>query len=138
MQIELGMSKGQLVALQFGQVNVAASQSDVQLTGAGVSGAADGYVVPFNGQILAVTYALSAAATAGSLTVGPTINGTEKTDPKITVTTGTGGYDWAPRDTAFFVAGDKLGAEITTTATWDATTADLTVTVWVVVDVEGV
>ncbi len=66
MQIELGMSKGQLVALQFGQVNVAASQSDVQLTGAGVSGAADGYVVPFNGQILAVTYALSAAATAGS------------------------------------------------------------------------
>lgn len=137
MQIELGMSKGQLVALNFGQANVAASQSNVQLAVADAS-AGEGYTMPFNGQILAVTYALSAAATAGSLTVGPTINGTEKTDPKITVTTGTGGYDWAPRDTAFFVAGDKLGAEITTTAAWDATTADLTVTIWVVVDVEGV
>jgi hypothetical protein len=138
MQIELGMSKGQLIGLQFGQVNVAASQSNVQLTGAGVSGAADGYVVPFKGEILAVSYALSAAATAGTLTIGPTVNGTEAADPTLSVTTGTGGYDWANRGTLTFAAGDKIGAEITTGATWDATTADLTVVVWVVLDVEGV
>jgi hypothetical protein len=137
MQIELGMSKGQLVALNFGQANVAASQSNVQLAVADAS-AGEGYTMPFDGQILAVSYALSAAATAGSLTIGPTINGTEETNPTLSVTTGTGGYDWANRGTATFVAGDKIGAEITTSAAWDATTADLAVVVWVVVDVEGV
>jgi hypothetical protein len=36
------------------------------------------------------------------------------------------------------VAGDLIGAEITTGGTWDGTTADLAVVVWVLLYLDGV
>lgn len=144
MQIERIVSSGQLVALQFHQADVAASQTDAQLSVAAVDNAADdqlavdGYVMPFAGEIVAVTARLSAAATAGTLTIGPTVNGTEKTDPTLSITTAQSARDLTPRGTAQFAAGDLIGAEITTGGTWDGTTADLAVTVWVLVHVDGI
>ena len=35
-------------------------------------------------------------------------------------------------------AGDRIGAEITTGGTWDGTTADLVVTVWVLLYLDGI
>lgn len=143
MQIERIVSRGQLVAYTFSQDAVAASQTDVQLnaveTGA-TTGTLDvtGYTMPFDGEIVAITADLSAAATAGTLTVGPTIGGTEKTDPTLSITTQTTRRDTAPRSTSTFVAGDVLGAEITTGGTWDGTTADLLVTVLVLLYLDGI
>lgn len=142
MQFERITSAGQLVAYTFMQDNVAASQTNVQLGVAQVDSAAgnavDGYTMPFAGSIVAITADLSAAATAGTLTVGPTIAGTEKTDPTLSITTQTTRSDKAAtRDTTRFVAGDVLGAEITSDGSWDGTTADLVVVVYVIFDVTG-
>ena len=139
-QIERIIAKGQLVPLVFGQDALAASQTDVQLPVAIGEGsqAVTGYTMPFEGEIVAITADLSAAATAGTLTVGPTVGGTEKTDPTLSITTETTKSDTARRGTAVFSAGDIIGAEITTGGTWDGTTADLSVTVWVVLHLEGV
>lgn len=143
-QIERVIAKGQLVPLVFHQADLAASQSDVQLSVAAVDNAADdqlavdGYVMPFEGEIVAISARLSAAATAGSLTVGPTVGGTEKADPTLSITTAQSAQDAALRGTSPFAAGDVIGAEITTDGTWDGTGADLTVVVWVLLHLEGI
>lgn len=143
MQVERILSQWQLVPLTFHQNAVAASQSNVQLklveTAATSSDTDnDEYVMPFDGRIVAVSAEVSAAATAGSLTVGATIDGTEETSPTLSITTATEAYDRAARDTAPFSAGDRVGAEITTDASWDGTTSDLAVVVWCLVKLEDV
>lgn len=141
-QIERIISRGQLVPLTFMQDAVAASQTNVQLpiaeVTAGAGNAIDGYVMPFAGEIVAVSAILSAAATAGTLTVGATIAGTEAADPTLSITTATTASDTCPRGTAQFAAGATIGAEITSGGTWDGTTADLGVTVWVLLYVDGI
>ena len=141
-QIERIISRGQLVPLCFMQDNLAASQTDVQLVlsevNAGAGNAVDGWVAPFAGEIVAISARLSAAATTGTMTIGPTVNGTEKTDPTLSVTTSQSAYDTAPRGTSTFAAGDLIGADITTGGTWDGTTADLGVVVWVLLYVDGI
>ena len=136
------IAKGQLVPLAFFQDNLAASQTDVQLLVGEVASAAanavDGFVMPFDGEIVAISARLSAAATAGTLTVGPTVGGTEKTDPTLSITTAQSARDTAPRGAAVFSAGDLIGAEITTDGSWDGTSADLAVIVWVILHIEGI
>lgn len=142
MQMEGIIAKGQLIPLLFMQDAVAASQTDVQLpiaeVNSGAANAVDGYVMPFAGEIVGISYTLSAAATAGSLTIGPTIDGTEATKPALSVTTGTSGANKAQRETTRFAAGAKIGAEITTDSSWDGTSADLGVVVWVLLYLEGI
>lgn len=140
MQIELGASKGQLIALAFGQDALAASQTDVQLNVAlgEASQVVAGYAMPWAGEIVGIGYATSAAATAGTLTIGATIGGTEDADTTATVTTGTSGYLRVARGACRFSAGDLIGAEITTSASWDGTTADLSVVVYALVSLEAI
>jgi len=142
-QIERITAAGQLVPLTFHQNAVAASQTNVQLALVETSATTSTtdnteYLMPFDGEIVAISAALSAAATAGSLTVGATVGGTEGTDPTLSITTATEARDTAVRGTARFSAGDLIGAEITSSGTWDATTADLVVVVWVLVTLEGI
>lgn len=133
-------SQGQMIALFFGQHTMAASQTNVQLPIAigEKDGVVDGTVAPFSGQIVAVTASTSAAATAGTLTVGATINGTEDADTTLTVTTGTNVSLVTPRGKAKFAAGDRIGCEITTSASWDATTDHLCAVVYVLYDLVGI
>ena len=142
MQISKTLGKYQLVPLIFGQDAVAASQTDVQLyaiqAGGPVELAVTGYTMPFAGEIVAISYDLSAAATAGTLTIGPTVDGTEETGPTLSVTTGVTGSDSCNRGTATFAKGAVIGAEITTSATWDGTSSDLLVVVWVVLAISGI
>lgn len=142
MQIEKITSKGQLVPILFMQDNVAASQSNVQLTVSEVASAAgnavDGVTMPFAGEIIAISADLSAAGSAGSLTVGATVAGTEGSDPTLSITTETSKSDTCPRGTAQFAAGAVIGAEITTDGSWNGTTADLVVTVWVLLNLDGI
>lgn len=142
MQIDRTIAKGQLVPLVFMQDAVAASQTDVQLpiaeVNAGAGNAIDGYIMPFAGEIIGISYKLSAAGTTGAFTIGPTIGGTEQANLTVTVGTTTSGRATVVRDTYRFVAGAEIGAEITTAAGWDGTTADLGVTVWVLLYIDGV
>ena len=136
MQITRELGKYQVVAHTFFQANVAASQTAVALKEA--TNQNTGLAMPFAGEVIAVTATLSAAATAGTATVTATIGGTADTDTACAVTTQTGKSTIVPRTKAPFVAGDVLGVKITTTADWDATTADLTVTVLVALALDGI
>ena len=142
MKIDRVIAKGQLVGLRFEQDNLAASQTDAALTVSEVASAAgnavSGISVPFNGEIVAVSYDTSAAATAGTLTITATVGGTKKTATAQTVTTATGGYGRIARGSVPLVAGNVVGVKITTDGSWDATTADLAVTVWVLLALEGI
>ena len=140
MHITHDASKGQLVAFVFGQDAVAASQTDVQLPTAIGEGsqAVTGYTMPFAGDVVALAYDLSAAGTTGTFTIGATIGGTEDADTTVTVGTTTTGRKIIQRGACRFAAGDILGAEITTGGTWDGTTADLAVVVYVLLGMEGV
>jgi hypothetical protein len=131
-----------MIPVTMMQDNVAASQTAVALLVAEVASAAnnacDGITMPWAGTIVGVSYQLSAAGSAGTLTIAPTVNGTVTTDPALTVTTGTSGSDTAPRGVATFAAGDRIGAKITTDGSWNGTTADLVVTIFALTEISGV
>jgi hypothetical protein len=135
-------SRGQIVPFLFCQDAVAANQTDVQLYVVEVASAAalavDGITMPWAGSIVGISADLSAAATAGQLTVGATINGTESATTRQTITTATAARAVFQADAVRFVAGDKIGAEITTNGTWDGTSADLAVFVYVLLDCQQV
>lgn len=116
----------------FGQVDVAASQTDAQLTLWDAS--VDGIVMPKAGYVIGLGGTLSAAASAGSMTVGVTIDGTEDTDTTQTITTAAEFYDtFKTGDEAVrFAAGEQIGVEITTDGSWNATTSELAAQVYVV------
>lgn len=139
-QITLDTSKGQLVAYVFGQDALAASQSNVQLPTAISEGSQvnAGYTMPFKGEIVAVAAQMSAAGSAGSLTVGATVGGTEDADTTMTITTEVNKSLRVPRGKAPFAAGAELGCEITTDASWNGTSADLVAVVYVLHYLEGV
>lgn len=117
----------------FYDTDVAASQTNVQLLLAG-SGAGDGVVMPCDGYVIGITGSLSAAASAGSLTVGVSIDGTEDADTTQTITTAQEirALFSTTAEKVRFTAGQQVGVEITTDGDWNATTADLDVQLWVV------
>ncbi len=144
MQIERIISRGQFEEYVFTQADVAASQTDVQLSIQSVDNAADdqlaitGYIAPFAGEIVSIAWKLSAAGTTGTFTIGPTVGGTEKTSLTQTVGTAASGRSAVLRGTIPFAAGDEIGAEITTGGTWDGTGADLVVQVGVLLYLDGI
>ena len=137
MQIIRKIAKGQLVPLQFMQDAVAASQTDAQLEHENGQLALE-YNMPFDGEIVAVSASLDTAATAGTLTVGGTIDGTEDADTTLTVTTAADDSLKVPRGLAKFVKNQLVGAEITTDGSWNGTASDLLVTIWVLLYLDGI
>ena len=142
MQMEGILAAGQVVFLPFAQDAVAASQSDVQLNvmevASGATLAVDEVVMPFDGCVIGLGYSLSAAGTAGVFTIGASVNGTENATTTQTVGTNQRSTAKFKRDAVRFVAGDRLGVEITTDGNWDGTTADLLVGLWVLVKLVGI
>jgi hypothetical protein len=142
MRIENILSKHQLVPLVFQQSQVAAAQTNVQLYVNEVATphvlTNTEYCMPFAGEIIGISFATTVAGTTGAFTIGPTIAGAECTDPTLTVGVLTEGSDTCRRGTNPFAAKALIGAEITTAAGWDGTTADLLVTVWVLLNVAGI
>ena len=141
MQVERIIAKGQIVPLLFSHDAIAASQTNFQLVLMAVDVVAslvDGYAMPWAGEVVGISAVLDSAGSAGSLTVGATIGGTEDADSTITITTETKKYLSIPRGKIPFVAGSLIGAEITSDASWNGTTSDLVVQVWVLLHVEGI
>jgi len=134
-----------VIPLRFAQSSVAASQTSVDLAVSSVFDEAEsavdenavvGITVPFPAVIVGVSVDLSAAASAGTLSVAPTVNGTAAAAPTVNVTTETTSKvatatRWA--DT-LLAAGDVVGCQVTTDGDWNGTTSDLVITLWVIMD----
>ena len=141
MQVQRYIAKGQLVPLMFMEDAVAASQTNAQLPSVAVDAVSSLVLelgMPFDGEIVAISATLSVAGSAGSLTLGATVGGTEDANSTITITTETVKSLVIPRGKITFVAGDLIGAEMTSDGSWNGTTADLIVQVWVLLYVEGI
>lgn len=147
-QIDRIIAKGQLVALNFMQADVAASQTNATLTVAEVrdvaattddQNAAEGYVIPWEFEIVGISVRASAARSAGTLTVEALIDGNatgltavlNATDTQSKASSQLRGSDNGN-------AGSRVGARITTDGTWAPVTADINVTVWAIVHLEGI
>ena len=144
-RIERCIAKGQLVPLHFYQEAVAASQTSVDLKVAEVHGAvahdALYYEAPWEFDIVAMSVTASAAGSAGTLTVVPTIATTAKAAPSVIQTTaayGPGSYTRAKRGTVCGAAGDAIGAQLTTDGSWNGTTVDIVVTLWVLFHLKAI
>jgi hypothetical protein len=129
-----------LVTARFVRHTVAASLNASALTVIdtnATSGALNvtGEVMPFAGAIVGVGAALSAAASAGSLTLDVTINGVVTGFQLVITTSASGSTIKEYGQPGFrFNAGDTIGVKITTTSGWNGTTADLLATVYVIFD----
>lgn len=123
-----------IVPFMFGQTDVAASQTAVALQAplAEAAGAVIGLTMPTAGEVLYVAINTSAAGTDGLATAAVTLD-TVATAATVALA------DDAVANTATvnrgnpvtFAAGDVLGVDLTTDGDWDATTADVLVTVYV-------
>jgi hypothetical protein len=141
MQIERIMGKWQLIGLPFAQAAVADGQSAVALYTAEDAGHVllnTSYTMPFAGEIIGVSANLDTAGTVGDLILTPTIAGTVTTDPALTITTLAYGKDTCSRGTNMFAAGALVGCKLTSENSWNGTSSDLQVIVWVILKVEGV
>lgn len=141
--LDRSTSRGQVVPLIFGQTDLAVGQTDVQLvTAIGETGqATDGYPIPWPGEVIGISWDFTTAPTAGTMTVGATIGGTEDADTTGTVvvdSAAVSGYKRVPRGKAPFVAGAVIGSEITTNGSFAPITADVVVVVFVLVDLDGI
>lgn len=129
-------SRGQLVALSFGQANSAASQTDVQLVAADPSGN-DHYPAGCDGYVYGIAWSLSAAITAGTATIGVTFDGTEDANSTISLpadSTTTSGVSYFAKNKIPFTKLKKIGVEISTNSGFLPITTDLTVQVLVILD----
>lgn len=138
MQIERITSRGQLLNFGFTQDAVAAGQTNVQLVHQDGLVAVDGITMPFAGSLVGLGWDLSAAGSAGVFTIGATVGGTENAATTQTVGTAAAGRAVFARDSIPLAAGDKIGVEITTDGSWDGTTADLVVYLYVLANLEGI
>ncbi len=148
MQMINAIAKGTLVPLVFMQSDVAASQSNAGLTVAEVrdaaasaddQNAADGYVMPWGGEIIGISVRASAARSGGTLTAEAMINATATGLTGVLNATNTqSAATRQARGNDTFQAGDKLGARVTTDGSWAPVTADIVVVVWALVYLDGI
>lgn len=118
------------IPIQFQEINVAASLTNKQVYRTG--GATTFFRAPSDGSITIISASLSAARSAGTLTIEPSINGTAVTSAALDLTINSA-VDGAsavvsPNTTNLTVtAGQKIGIQITTDGSWAPVTADLDV-----------
>lgn len=130
-------ARGQLVALPFQQVDVAASQTDAAL---GIDDAnVTDYQMPWGGEVVAVSVRVNDARTAGAADVEPTKNGTALGfQADIDATNTLADYTLNKRENDRFVKGDRIGCNLTTDGSYAPVTGDLVAIVWVLVYLEGI
>lgn len=121
------------VPYTFFQDNVSASQSGVQIPNVGASSSVE-YMLPIDGEIVAITIFSTQARSGGTLTVVPSVNGVAVSNLSavLDATRDQDNIQVAPYgDNSLGGRNKRLGVEITTDGSWAPTTADITVQVWV-------
>lgn len=137
-QIERIIAKGQLVPLTFSQGAVADAQAAVAMTFADGIAKVTEYVMPFDYEIVAITITSDSARTAGTLTVDATVDGTVTgLQAVLNATDTTRKHSTQGRGLDVGSAGSRVGVKLTTSG-WTPIAADVIVTVWTIVHLEGV
>lgn len=147
-QMERIIAKASATPYRLMQSDVAVSQSAVALTVSevrDVAATADDQnavaqvVIPYDFEVIGISVSASAARAAGALTVEATINGTA-TGLTTALTAGSPQWAYASqiRGSDVGVAGQRIGATITTDGSWSPVTADIVVEVWVLPSLEGI
>lgn len=143
MQIDRVIAKGQLIPLLFSQDAVADSQSAVAMniletTATTSTLPVTEYPIPWDFEIVGISIASSEARTAGTLTVDATIDGTVTgLQAALDATNTTRDTGTQVRGSDVGSAGSRVGVKLTT-ASWTPVTADVAVTVWVLVKLAGI
>jgi len=108
--------------------NVSASQTSAAMNLLGTSDNTE-VVMSAPGNIVGISISSNDARTAGTLTVKPTINGTESTTLSAALNATDTQYAYAIQEFTKdnFLAGQRLGVKITTDGSWAPTTADIVV-----------
>lgn len=118
-----------VVPFVFEQANMAASQTDTDITVAG--GLTATYVMPKDGSIVGYGIQLSAAVAAGSLEFDVEINGATTLTIETDAASTTEFYSTIEYGVEPFVAGDNLGVTYTSDGSLSPTTADANVVLYV-------
>jgi hypothetical protein len=138
-QIERIISKGQLVPLLFSQGAVADAQSAVAMTVVDGVAKATEYTIPFEYDIIAVSITSDSARLTGTCTVDATIDGTATgLQAALNGTDTLRKHAVQGRGADGGAAGSRVGVKLTTAGSWTPITADVIVTVWCLVHLEGV
>lgn len=143
MQIDRVIAKGQLIPLLFSQDAVADAQSAVAMniletTATTSTLPVTEYPIPWDFEIVGISIASSEARTAGTLTVDATIDGTVTgLQAALDATNTTRDTGTQVRNSDIGSAGSRVGVKLTT-ASWTPVTADVAVTVWVLVKLAGI
>lgn len=141
--LELVIAQGQAVQyLFYSEGGVAAGLTDVGLRTL-VTTATNPfdifiYEMPFDFEVIAIWGRLSAAATAGTLTISPFIAGVRQTDPELIIEIEDALSDRAPRGGTLGGIGSGLQAGVTTSADWNGTSSDLLVGIICLLHLEGI
>lgn len=134
--IERITSKGQLTELIFTEDGLADAQSAVAMKVVDPLGGAE-HKMPFNGEIVAISVLSDSARTAGTATFDATINGTVTgLQAVLNATDTTHKHTTQARGSDNFVAGDRIGVKVTTSS-WTPVAADVVVSVWVLLYLDG-
>jgi len=112
----------------FSASNLAATQSD---QAAALPATNTSVAMPIGGSVVGITGKLSAAATAGTLLVGVTVDGVEDADSVQTITTLAEFYASFQEGQIPFSAGANIGIEWNTDGDWNGTGSDIDVYVLV-------
>lgn len=147
-QMERIIAKASATPYRLMQSDVAASQTAAVLTVAetrDTAATADDQnavaqvVIPYDFEVIGITVSASAARAAGTLTVEATINGVATGLTAVLNATNTQwAYSNQIRGSDVAVAGQRVGAIITTDGAWSPVTADVVVEVWVLPSLEGI
>jgi len=113
-------------------VDLAASLTNSDMTIAGQTGAIE-VMLPFAGDIVAITVRSSEARTASTATFKITKNGTALGSGAILDETNTSQHKETFKEgQQTFAADDRIGVQVTTPAAWTPTTADVAVMIYAV------
>lgn len=125
------------VPLVFAYIGgIAISQTDTAVED--LSGTTDGLVMRKAGSIVGMSAVMGAGVAAGTLTIEPTLNGTDVTDASLDLTMTMGSpndaYANAAPGVITFTAGQTVGVHLTTDGSFSPTNENIRVTVEVIYD----
>jgi hypothetical protein len=130
------------MAVIFGIDNLAASASATQLyvsiPGSAAVASQQGYVFPFRGSIIGLSFRANASVSAGSATFTVYKEAVAMPNTKIDWSSGSDSYVSFPEGTYGFVAGEELDVRVSTTSAYSPTTTDIMVCLFVLLDTSTV
>ena len=137
-QIERVLSTGQLIPLQYSRHTVTADAS-IPMPVLETMDPVELVTVPFDGNIVGVSVALSTPGTTGQLTITPSVDGVAYAAGTVAATLGPlTASGRVARGQIPVKAGQEVGALIGTSVDWAPLAVDLVATLWLLLRLEEI